>query len=164
MSDDYKIFNISTDLVKDPTSKYDFNDNPRYPIWLSNSLQMTCHEKDLIALSAPQVQMSVRAFYMVGFDSAMFNPIIVDMSTTQSYSEETSPSFPGIIVKIKRPDSIRLRWTDALGETQTNVYGGLTARIIQRKIDFLDGMGILDKAAKYHKEQALKKRVQIDKI
>lgn len=137
----------------DFTNPYPDND----PVKLSNKLQMTVHENNWIALSAPQVGIPLRVFYIKGFESAFFNPKIVDQSETQVYMEEVSSTFPGLIVKIKRPEVIRIRWTNAKNDTNTNVYTGMTARVIQRKIDYLDGIHFTKRATKYHRDQALKR-------
>lgn len=157
MSEDYKIFDIISEFK--PTheqEKYSFTDNPRYAVWLSNSLQMTCFEKDLVAISSPQVGINNRSFYIYGFESAFFNPIIVDESTTTSYLDEYSSSYHGLVLNIKRPDTIRIRWTNALGETRTDIFTGITSRIIQRKLDYLNGIDFLSRATKFHRDKAIK--------
>lgn len=154
---DYKIFDILSGFKPDREQEpYSFMDNPRYAVWLSNSLQMTCFTRDWPAISAPQIGVNARAFYLQGFESAFFNPKIVDTSSTMTYIEEYSPSHLGLVVKIKRPDTIRIRWTNALNETRTDIFTGLTARIIQRKVDYLNGIDFLSRATKIHRDKAIK--------
>lgn len=162
---DYKpagVLALADQLEKQPAKKFDFTTDPLFAVWLSNSLQLTAYDRDVVAISAPQVGFDVRAFYIKGFVSAFFNPVIIDVSSSESYMEEASISFPNLVVKIKRPDVIRVRWTDALNNTETHVYNGLTARVIQRKMDFLDGVPFYDHATKYHRDQAFKRMKNSD--
>lgn len=136
---------------------FDFKNHQIDPIYLSNSLMMTVHSvPGRTGLSAPQVNIPLDVIYVYGFASAMFNPKIVDRSEGTSYLEEVSCTFPKLVLKIKRPDVIRVRWTNCIGETQTDVFSGLTARIIQRKVDFLEGMLPQGRATKFHRNQAFK--------
>lgn len=155
MSENYIIYEkIGQPLQVAPA--FDFSAPITGPVFLSNSLQMTVHEYNLVALSAPQVGVNTRVIYLRGFESAMFNPKIVDYGEKKIYMDEMSGTYPGLILKIKRPDAIRVRWTDASGNTQTNVFNGITSFAIQRKVDFLDGKLLTERATLYHKEKAFK--------
>lgn len=148
--DDSKLYNVC--------EKFNFREPQFDPIWLSNQLTLLREQRNGIGLAANQCGMTVRVISVKGFDTALFNPRIVDSSPNNVVLVEGCLSFPLLSLKIKRPDSIRLRWTDAFGETTTKVWGGLTARIIQHEIDHLDGIVFLKRASKFHRDQGYRKR------
>lgn len=154
----YQIYPIITERTFwRESQRFDFKQPPIDPVYLSNSLVSTMARNNGIALSAPQIGLNFRVFCIRGIDSALFNPIIVDKSDKQILLEEISLSYPKLIVKINRPDVIRLRFTDAFGNTDTQYFSGITARVMQRKIDFLDGILFYTKATKFHLDQARRK-------
>lgn len=157
--DNYEIYEIQKDLKSwEVAEQFNFDYSPIHPAHISNSLQMTMIANQGIALCAPQVGIGLRVIYIRGIDSALFNPKIVQTGDYEEYGDEISLSYPDMIVKIKRPDVIRVRFTDVYGNTQTQTFKGLTSRAIQRKIDFLDGQLFYKKATKYHQDQAQKKK------
>lgn len=155
MTQNYIVYN---ELVQpeEVAPAFDFKAPLTGPVHLSNSLQMTVHTHGLVAISAPQVGLNCRVIYLRGFESAMFNPIIVDKSTEMVEMEEMSGSYMGLAVKIKRHDFIKVRWHDANQNVHTQIFNGITSAAIQRKIDALDGKDFLDAATSYHKKKALK--------
>jgi peptide deformylase len=102
-----------------------------------------------IGLSANQVGSVVRAFVLEAGDEGMifFNPRLVDVSETEVQMEEGCLSFPGISLKIKRPQSVRVRYEDEHGETHTSVFAGLSARCVLHEIDHLDGKTFVELAS-----------------
>jgi peptide deformylase len=70
----------------------------------------------------------------------MFNPNIVDYSELMVKLEEGCLSFPGLHLKIKRPENIRMRYDEPNGNRVTKSFSGLTARIIQHEYDHLHGL------------------------
>lgn len=155
----YQIYSIITNAnFWRESQRFDFKQPPIDPVYLSNSLVSTMDRNNGIALSAPQVGLNFRVFCVRGIDSALFNPIVVDKSNQHNIMEEFSLSYPNLVVKIKRPNAIRVRYTDAFGQTDSHYFSGLTARTILRKMDFLDGMLFYQHASKFHLDQARRKR------
>lgn len=145
--------------LQNPAARYEFQtgeDGVKQAIELSNTLQLMMYETKALGLSAPQIGLPYRIFFIRGFESACFNPRLIDISKEEVVDSETTASCPGLIVKIKRPETIRVRWTNAFGDTDTHIYTGLTARVFQRKMDYLDGIKLLDRANKFHRGQAKK--------
>lgn len=85
-----------------------------------------------------------------------YNPIIVATGDKQVYLDEGCLSYPGYIVKIRRPQAIKLRFTMPNGEVTTNVFNGLTARVIQHEFDHLQGINFKSRATQYHRDKANK--------
>ena len=67
-------------------------------------------------------------------------------------------SFPGLFVKIKRPDTIQLQWETEEGTECDQQFDGITARILQHEIDHLNGITFLNRANRFHLEQARKQQ------
>lgn len=152
---------LEWDNVSKKTVPYAFFDEDGRPFLdapkISNSMQMTVHEKGAVGIAANQCGLPWRIIWVNGLDSALFNPKIVETGNDMVTLEEASLSHPGLIVKIKRPDVIRLRFTDATGVGRTRVFSGLTSRVIQRKMQILDGELFYKIANPFHREKALKK-------
>jgi peptide deformylase len=66
-------------------------------------------------------------------------------------------TFPGLTVKIKRPQHIRVRFQTPNGDTLTKQFTGMTARIFQHEIDHLDGIVFYNRANRVHRDTALEK-------
>lgn len=111
-----------------------------------------------IGLSANQLGLPFRVFVMRGpeYNFACFNPKIVSMSEDTNLLEEGCLSFPGVNVKIKRSNNVRLRFTTPSGGIDTKSFDGLTARVVQHEMDHLDGVLFFNRANKYHRDKALK--------
>ena len=71
--------------------------------------------------------------------------------------DEGCLTYPGLYVKIKRPQHVRVRFQTPNGETLTKQFTGMTARIFQHELDHLDGIVFYNKANRYHREQAMRK-------
>ena len=73
-----------------------------------------------------------------------------------SYIIEGCLTYPGLGVKIKRPDEVRVRFSMPNGDVRTETFRGLTAHAFQHEMDHLDGVIFYTKATAYHREQAFK--------
>ena len=111
------------------------------------------------ALSAPQVGLNMSMFVM-GIDQArieVFNPTIISFSNEEALMNEGSLSFPGILVIVKRPIAVTVKYYNKNGELQQNEFQGLTARIFQHAFDHLQGSSIKDKVSKLKWDLATKR-------
>jgi peptide deformylase len=128
------------------------------PVEIARSLTELAITADTISLSAPQCGIDARVFVILADPVlACFNPKIVDSSEEQLYLEEKCLTFPNVVLKVKRPKKIRVRFTMANGMTETRVFDGLTARHFQQQIDHLDGVLFTQRATLFHREQAFKR-------
>jgi peptide deformylase len=87
---------------------------------------------------------------------ALVNPRITECSEERASDTEGCLSIPGIIVEVERPVAIRLGAFDLGGNFETVEIAGLDARVVQHEIDHLDGILILDRAARPQQREALK--------
>lgn len=107
-----------------------------------------------VGLAANQIGHKIRAFAMAANPIMVwYNPIIVDFSEETVTLEEACLSYPGLIVNVTRPKTIKARYTLPNEITETKVYTGMTARIIQHEIEHLDGKRFFDVVDWYEKEK-----------
>ena len=144
-------------ILKEEMPAFDF-DNPIVdPVLLYNDLAETMRENNGMGLSANQIGVRTRAFVMRAEEIiGVFNPRVVDISSETVTLEEGCLSYPNFFVKIKRPKSIKVRFTTPDGETSTKTFTGMTARVFLHELDHLDGIAHTSRANRYHLEQAKK--------
>ena len=148
----------STDpILKEPIGQFDFNNPPTDPIQLAHDLAETMIANNGLGLSANQIGLPYRAFAVMAEKIIVFfNPKIVDYSEETIYMEEGCLSYPNLFIKVKRPQKIKIRYTEPNGNTVTKTFNGLTARVIQHEYDHMEGVVHLQRANRIHKEQAMK--------
>jgi len=134
-------FQLVPDLLHTPLERFDFNNPPVDPIQLAIDLTETMLFHNGLGLAANQCGLPYRVC-AIRSDPVivMFNPKIVDWSEEHDVLDEGCLSFPNMLVKVKRPKYIRIRYTRPNGETVTERYAGMTARIMCHEIQHLDGM------------------------
>lgn len=157
---------MSTQIIKYPNSilttrcsEFDFTNPSIDPNLLADALMTAMYERNGIGLAANQINIPTRVFVIRGdeYNFVCYNPKIVSYSNKTNILEEGCLSFPGLMVKIKRPEEIRVRFQTPSGATDTKTFTGLTARIFQHELDHLDGILFYNRANRFHREQALRK-------
>ena len=144
-------------LSKGLASKFNFEDVDAS--MLTNIMLDRMTEMGGVALSAPQVGLNICMFVM-GIDQArieVFNPTIVSYSKDEALMNEGSLTFPGMLVVVKRPNTVTVEYYNKKGELQQNEFQGLTARIFQHAFDHLQGTSIKEKVSKLKWELATKR-------
>lgn len=146
-------------ILTTPCQQFNFQNPPFDPTEFSRELVKNLYDWNGLGLAANQVGIPYRIFAMRGNPEnfVCFNPKIVQPSEMQVVLEEGCLSHPGLLVKVKRPQHIRVRFTTPNGETLTKQFTGMTARVFQHEMDHLDGIVFYNRANRYHKEQAMKK-------
>lgn len=151
------LVHYSNPILTTPTQDFDFERPPMDPEELANIMLTVMAEQNGIGLSANQIGLPYRVFVLAGDPFACFNPRIVDTSDEEVLLDEGCLTYPALYVKIKRPKSIRIRFTNIKGQTETQKYTGMTARIIQHEMDHLDGKLFFNRASRYHRDSAFRK-------
>lgn len=142
-------------LLTTKLENFDFSNPPTDPIQLAKDLTETMLHHNGMGLAANQVGLPYRVFVIKSNPIlACFNPRIVSQTGEEIDLEEGCLTFPNYYVKIRRPKQIRVRYTYPNGETVTQIYDGMTARIFQHELDHLDGILFQSRATLFHKEQA----------
>ena len=121
-----------------------------------------------IGLSANQIGIMERAFVMYSDVNkretiTCFNPEIVTQSDTEIIMDEGCLTFPGLWLKVKRPDSIEVQYEDKTGEMQHQAMFGLECRIFLHEYDHMEGMDFTQKVSKIKLNRALKRRSKMVK-
>jgi len=101
----------------------------------------TMMENNGIGLSGPQVGINKRIFVM-GNESKMYaciNPEVVE-ATGNEMDIEGCLSFPDLWLRVRRAESIKVRYYNAVGELIETEFSGLIARVFQHERDHLDGI------------------------
>jgi len=138
---------------------FDFKNPPFDPIEFAKDMMAFMYENNGLGLAANQVGVPYRIFAMRGAPEnfVCFNPKTVTVSNDKVVLEEGCLSYPGLLVKVKRPSMVRVRFTTPNGDTITRQFIGMSARVFQHEMDHLDGIKFFDKANKFHKDQAFRK-------
>lgn len=141
----------NSEILFQKLPRFDFANPPEDPVEIAKNLTETMIHHKALGLSANQVGLTHRVFVVTSNPViCCFNPIIVDESPQNNTMEEGCLSVPGMILKIKRPNAIRIRYTQPNGETLTKVFQGYTARIMCHEYDHLEGILFTKRASKVH--------------
>jgi peptide deformylase len=113
-----------------------------------------------VGLAAPQLGISQRLLvYRIGSEAplvTLVNPELEWQSDDGEIFEEGCLSIPGVAIDVERPVHVRVRAQDEHGEERFVEASGLEARVIQHEIDHLDGVLMLDRAARQDRKEALR--------
>ena len=131
---------------------------------LKDNLIETMNNFTGIGLSANQCGVMERAFVMYSDVKkkeiiACFNPKIIYESEEKITMDEGCLTFPGLWLKVKRPDGIEVEYEDENGEKQEKAMFGLEARIFQHEYDHMQGINFTKKVSRLKLNRA-KKRLQ----
>ena len=142
-------------ILTTKTPIFDFSNPPTDPIQLAYDLTEALFRLDGLGLAAPQVGLPYRAFAMRSVPTLVcFNPIIIDQGEDKITLEESCLTFPGYYVKISRPRTIKVRYTEPNGNVVKHIFDGMTARIFAHETNHCDGILCKQHATLYHREQA----------
>ena len=145
-------------ILHEKLERFDFGNPPVDPSELAINLTETMLKNDGIGLAANQVGLPYRVFVIrCSPVLCCFNPIIVDTSIERIKMEEGCLSYKGLILNIERPKSIRVRFTLPNGETKTEKFTGMTARIFQHEYQHLNGEIFTNNLTRLELEMAIKK-------
>ena len=98
-----------------------------------------------IGLSANQVGLPYRMFVTEGDPGfACFNPRITAHAGDEVLLEEGCLSYPGLYIKKKRPQIIRVRFFSPTGQPVVKRFSGMTSRIFQHEMEHMDGENYLE--------------------
>ena len=163
-----KLVEQTNPILRKVCTPFDFDEPIMDPYELSDGLQEIRRKDGGIGLAAPQVGIDTRAL-VIGmgnlqtegtedYDQVFFNPVITSSEGKDTYMIEGCLSFPGLFVKVKRPESIVLQWETEEGTECTETFSGITSRILQHEVDHLDGITFIKRANRFHLQQAQKQQ------
>lgn len=146
---DLKLIQPSNNILHTPPEAFNFSGEID-SVMLSNIMYDRMKELGGVGLSANQVGLNIKMFVMGAGTVRMdvFNPEIVSVSSEEISYDEGCLSFPGVYIKVKRPESCVVRYQNNKGETLTQELTGLTARIFLHEFDHMEGKTFKDKVSK----------------
>ena len=153
-------------ILSTACESFDFTNPPFDPIEFAHEIMRFMYENNGLGLAANQIGVPYRIFAMRGAPEnfVCFNPKMIGTSLDNIVLEEGCLTYPGLLVKVKRPSMIRVRFDTPNGDTQTRQFIGMSARVFQHEMDHLDGIKFFERANKFHKDQAFKRwqKITID--
>lgn len=150
---------LNKEYLDNVCENFDFQNPPFEPIEFAQELTKFMYDKNGLGVAANQVGVPYRVFAMRGLPEnfVCYNPKVIVFSKEQVILEEGCLSYPGLLVKVKRPATVKVRFNTPNGDVLTKTFIGLSARIFQHEIDHLDGIKFFDRANRFHRDQAFKK-------
>lgn len=159
---EYPLVHPSHPILATTMDKFDFNDPPVDPVKLAKDLLDHMRYYRGIGLSANQLGLPYRVFAMEGDPGFVcFNPVITATGNEEVSLDEGCLTYPGLFVKLSRPQSIRVRFQDPYGNVCVKKFSGMSARCFQHECEHLNGVNFLSKVSRLKLERA---RVRQDKM
>ena len=112
-----------------------------------------------IGLSANQVGIALRMFVFGDKDHFIpcFNPKILEYGGPDMPIEEGCLTYPGLFVKIYRPDRIVAQWEDEKRELHKETFTELQSRVFQHEYDHMEGIDFRSLAGRVSLDMAQRK-------
>ena len=136
---------------------------------IKDNLIETMQHYEGIGLSANQIGVMERVFVMYNHVEtkqiiACFNPKIIKEGEEKVLIDEGCLSFPGLWVKVNRPETIEVEYEDENGEKVQRELYGLQSRIFQHEYDHMEGSNFTEKVSKLKLDMAIKKQKKMDEL
>lgn len=134
----------------------DFNDD--FQVFLDNMIE-TMYADDGMGLAANQVGYFKRIFFMDESSTRkepiiFINPEIISQSEEMTEDREGCLSFPGVVLKLKRPKYISMRALDRHGNEFITEREGYSARCMHHEFEHLNGIHFFDHLSALKRELA----------
>ena len=115
-----------------------------------------------IGLSANQVGLPIRMFVFGDKEHYVpcFNPRIISTSEKKIPIEEGCLTYPGLFVKIFRPDEVTATFEDENRELHEETFTGLMSRVFLHEMDHMDGIDFQTRAGHLALNIAKRKRLR----
>ena len=157
----YKLVDFYDPILRQPTITVDLSSTEakKNVDRIANSLAETLKKYDGLGLSANQCGRTERMFALNMGEQiwVLINPEIIEKSGDASALAEGCLSYPGLYLKLKRPDHVKVRFQVLNGEWLEQEFDGLSAVCVQHEIDHLDGKVFTEMVSPIKLDQAKKK-------
>ena len=133
------VYSGTNPLLAERMPAFDFSQPPFNPQAFADDLLFTMRHYHGLGLAANQVGIRSRVFVL---ESGMvcFNPRVVSVSEGCVHDREGCISFPGLWLRVNRPERIVAEYYDATGKVHQTEFVGMTARCFQHELDHLNGL------------------------
>lgn len=158
-----KIVKFPDPILRERMPYFDFSQPPIDPEQLEKNLIKLMFEQGGIGLAANQAGIKARVFVMGHPDNpelarAFFNPEIISSTDSFNDMEEGCLSFPGMFIKVKRPEKIKAQWQNSKGELQEGIFEGYDCKCFLHEFDHLEGIVFQDRISSLKWKLALKRK------
>ena len=149
-------------MLKVPLSKCrDDLDREQLKIDLTESMEK--HQG--IGLSANQIGIMQRVFIMYSDikkreTMICFNPKIISYSNEKVLMQEGCLTYPGLWLKVKRPDGIEVEYEDEKGKKHEKALFGLECRIFQHEYDHMEGTDFTKKVSRLRLDMGKRRQMK----
>ena len=115
-----------------------------------------------IGLSANQCGIPIRMFVFGDNENYVpcFNPRIIETAGELIPIEEGCLTYPGLFVKIFRPDMVTATFEDENRELHKETFTGLMARVFLHEMDHMEGIDFTSRAGKMALDIAKRKKLR----
>jgi peptide deformylase len=144
---------------------FDFNNAPINPQDFASSMVETCIKYNGYGLSANQCGFRHRMFVMGAGKEyvAFYNPILL-RTEGEVHMLEGCLSYPGLMLRITRPEKIWVKYQDYNGMEKEAHYVGMSARCWLHELDHMEGIVYTTQAKPLALQSGMKKRAKIGKM
>lgn len=165
----YRLVEPTHELLSTKLERFNFNEPPIDPVELASDLLKHMRYYGGIGLSANQLGLPYRVFAMEGNPGFVcYNPTITAVGDDDVSLDEGCLSYPGLWLKIRRPQNIRVRFQDPYGNVCVKKFSGMTARIFLHEYEHMEGEHFINNVSRLaldrarNKQRKLLKKVQQD--
>ena len=149
-------------ILKERMPEFDFTNPIVDPVQLEKDMLEIMYNNYAIGLAANQIGIRTRMFVM-GHENhresgmGFFNPVVLETTNEVEDLEEGCLSFPGIVIKIKRPTAIKARWQTFSGELMEGVFENYDCKCFLHELDHLEGIVFKDRVSSLKWNMSIKK-------
>ena len=138
----YTLLEPKHPLLHSPLPEITAETEPKDRLELTTNIAETMRQYGGIGLSANQVGIALRMFVLGDGKHFIpcFNPKILEYGKDKIPMEEGCLTYPGLFVKIYRPDMIVAQWEDEKRELHKETFTGLQSRVFQHEYDHMEGI------------------------
>jgi len=162
-----KLIYAPNHMLETQVEKFDFENLNPYAIAEEMVEVMEKHKG--LGLAANQDGLNAQVFVMkpqlnMMKPFALFNPVIRGLSKEIEAGEESCLSYPDLVLKIRRPKSVMIEYTNAEQQQKQLKLDDIDARIFLHEYDHLYGINFVDRVSKLKIDMAKKKAKKRNKI
>ena len=155
----YTLLEANHPLLHSPLPEITAETEPEDRVELTNNMAESMRHYGGVGLSANQVGIALRMFVFGDNKHFIpcFNPKIIEYGGPEMPIEEGCLTYPGLFVKIYRPDWIVAQWEDEKGELHKENLPDLHSRIFQHEYDHMEGIDFRSRAGRISLDMAQRK-------
>ena len=158
----YTLLEPKHPLLHSPLPEITAETEPKDRLELTTNIAETMRHYGGIGLSANQVGIALRMFVFGDGKHFIpcFNPKILEYGKDKIPMEEGCLTYPGLFVKIYRPEWVTVTFEDENRELHEETFKDLLARVFQHEYDHMEGIDFQSLAGKVSLDIAKRKRAK----